>query len=70
MDLEEWSQVGCANNCAVDGAPCAVKATCTVRSGGKLGDQIKELPITIMRLRGKIVPPATAMWWPCTITGI
>ena len=30
-----------------DGAPCAVKAACTVRSGGKSGDKIKGLPIAI-----------------------
>lgn len=30
-----------------DGTPCAVKVACTVWSGGKLGDNIKELPITI-----------------------
>ena len=28
-----------------DGAPCAVKAACTVLGGGKLGDDIKGLPI-------------------------
>ena len=32
-----------------DGAPCAVKAACTVRSGGKSGDKIKGLPIAIRR---------------------
>ena len=31
----------------IDGTPCAVKVACTVWSGGKLGDNIKELPITI-----------------------
>ena len=30
-----------------DGTPCAVKIACTVWSGGKLGDYLKELPITI-----------------------
>ena len=32
-----------------DGAPCAVKAACTVRSGGKSGDNFKGLPIAIRR---------------------
>lgn len=32
-----------------DGTPCDVKASRTVWSGGKLGDYIKELPITIHR---------------------
>ena len=31
----------------VDGTPCAVKVACTVWSGGKLGDNLKKLPITI-----------------------
>ena len=30
-----------------DGTPCAVKAACTVWSGGKFGDYFKGLPITI-----------------------
>jgi len=30
-----------------DGAPCAVKAARTVRSGGKSGDNFKGLPIAI-----------------------
>ena len=30
-----------------DGAPCAVKAACTVLSGGKSGDHFKGLPIAI-----------------------
>ena len=30
-----------------DGTPCAVKAACTVWSGGKSGDYIKRLPIAI-----------------------
>ena len=30
-----------------DGTPCAVKAACTVWSGGKSGDYIKGLPIAI-----------------------
>ena len=29
----------------LDGKPCEVKVSCTVWSGGKLGDCIKELPI-------------------------
>ncbi len=32
-----------------DGAPCAVKAACTVLGGGKSGDGIKGLPIAIRR---------------------
>ena len=32
-----------------DGTPCAVKAACTVRSGGKSGDDFKGLPIAIRR---------------------
>ncbi len=32
-----------------DGAPCAVKAACTVLGGGKSGDGIKGLPIAIGR---------------------
>ena len=32
-----------------DGTPCAVKAACTVRSGGKSGDNFKGLPIAIRR---------------------
>ncbi len=32
-----------------DGAPCAVKAACTVLGGGKSGDGIKGLPIAIWR---------------------
>lgn len=30
-----------------DGTPCAGKPACTVWSGGKVGDNIKDLPITI-----------------------
>ena len=30
-----------------EGTPCAVKAACTVWSGGKPGDNLKGLPITI-----------------------
>ena len=30
-----------------DGTPCAVKAACTVWSGGKAGERIKGLPIAI-----------------------
>ena len=32
-----------------DRAPCAVKAACTVLSGGKSGDNFKGLPIAIRR---------------------
>ena len=31
----------------IGGTPCAVKVASTVWSGGKLGDDFKELPITI-----------------------
>lgn len=34
-------------NNAIDGTPCAVKVARTVWSGGKLGDYLKGLPITI-----------------------
>jgi hypothetical protein len=30
------------------GTPCDVKASCTVRVGGKTGDDIKRLPIDII----------------------
>ena len=33
---------------AVEGTPCAVKVARTVWSGGKPGDNIKWLPITIL----------------------
>ena len=33
----------------IDGAPDAVKVACPVRSGGKSGDHIKRLPITIRK---------------------
>lgn len=32
-----------------DGTPCTVKVVCTVWSGGKDGDYIKLLPITITK---------------------
>ena len=39
-----------------DGTPCAVKVACTVWSGGKSGDNIKGLPITIVgRLQSRHV---------------
>ena len=34
-------------NLYFDGTPCAEKFACTVLTGGKLGDNIKELPIRI-----------------------
>ena len=34
----------------MDGTPYAVKVACTVWSGGKAGDKVKGLPITISRL--------------------
>ncbi len=34
-----------------DGTPYAVKVACTVWSGGKFSDYLKELPITILALR-------------------
>lgn len=44
----------------VDGQPCEVKVSCTVRSGGKFGDNIKGLPIAIklfqLRESGKDFP--------------
>ena len=35
------------NKSCNDGTPCAGKLACTVWSGGKTGDNIKGLPITI-----------------------
>ena len=45
-----------------DRAPCAVKAACTVLSGGKSGDNFKGLPIAI---GGKVSGNQTAYerWW-------
>jgi len=34
-------------HCISDGAPCEVKVSCTVQSGGKSGDNFKGLPIAI-----------------------
>lgn len=39
--------MNCPKKVEFDGAPCAVKAACTVRSGGKSSDYIKGLPIAI-----------------------
>ena len=55
MRVEEWAQVvitflGCLirmNKSYDDGTPCARKLACTVWSGGKAGDNIQGLPITI-----------------------
>lgn len=44
MGTEEWPQVEYE---IFDGTPCAGKPACTVWSGGKLRDNIKELPIVI-----------------------
>ncbi len=38
---------------AIDGTPCAVKVARTVWTGGKPGDNIKGLPISIFLYRGK-----------------
>ena len=40
--------MGTSRNLIYDGAPCAVKVACTVRTGGKAGDYIKRLPISII----------------------
>ncbi|MGE7875440.1 hypothetical protein [Bacillus paramycoides] len=32
-------------NYNIDGPPCAMKVACTVRHGGKVGDNLKDLPI-------------------------
>ena len=32
----------------LDGTPCAMKVACTVWTGGKVGDSIKDLPISIL----------------------
>lgn len=36
----------------IDGTPCAVKVACTVWAGGKDGDYIKVLPISIKIVQG------------------
>ena len=47
MKMEEWAQVAVAKKSSGDGAPCAGKLACTVRSGGKTGNFYKGLPIAI-----------------------
>ncbi len=48
MEVEEWPQVVIFRDSKCnDGTPCAGKLACTVWSGGKTGDGIKGLPITI-----------------------
>lgn len=37
----------------IDGTPCAVKVARTVWGGGKLGDNIKKLPIAHYRVNRK-----------------
>ena len=46
MGMEGWPQAVVTEGCN-GGTPCAVKAACTVWSGGKARDHFKGLPITI-----------------------
>lgn len=49
----------------VDGAPCAVKAACTVRVRGKDRDNVKVLPIDIAFLRTPqflLLPVVVVLW--------
>ena len=45
MIVEEWLLV---KSLRFDGTPRALKGACVVQSGGKVGDGIKFLPITII----------------------
>jgi hypothetical protein len=40
--------MGTSQDCYLDGTPCAMKVACTVWTGGKVGDSIKDLPISIL----------------------
>ena len=47
-------------NNTFDGEPCELKGSCTVRGGGKDGDNIKVLPIAIFQPGGNdfiLFPP-------------
>ena len=56
--------MNCPKKVEFDGAPCAVKAACTVWSGGKSGDYIKGLPIAIWcEVTGN--EAVNGRWWCC-----
>ena len=40
--------MGTSQDGYLDGTPCEVKVSCTVWTGGKVGDSIKDLPISIL----------------------
>jgi len=40
--------MGTSQDSYLDGTPCAMKVACTVWTGGKAGDNIKCLPISIL----------------------
>ena len=40
--------MGTSQDLYLDGTPCAMKVACTVWSRGKVGDNIKDLPIAII----------------------
>ena len=40
--------MGTSQDDHLDGTPCAMKVACTVWTGGKVGDSIKDLPISIL----------------------
>jgi hypothetical protein len=40
--------MGTSQDGYLDGTPCAMKVACTVWTGGKAGDNIKCLPISIL----------------------
>ena len=45
-----------------DGTPCAMKVACTVWSGGKFSDYLKELPITIKLMATPAIVGSTLMY--------
>ena len=40
--------MGTSQDGYLDGKPCAMKVACTVLTGGKVRDSIKDLPISIL----------------------
>jgi hypothetical protein len=40
--------MGTSQDGYLDGTPCAMKVACTVWTGGKVRDSIKDLPISIL----------------------
>lgn len=40
--------MGTSQDNYLEGTPCAMKVACTVWTGGKVGDSIKDLPISIL----------------------